>query len=101
MAEITITKEDLDTRHGRYVARIEGIDSEAELVFTRRGPEKISADHTGAPVQMRGTGAAKALVEYMIADARANGFRIIPICPFVKAQYAKHPEWSDVFASVD
>ncbi len=45
---------------------------------------------------MRGTGAAAALVDFMIADARRSGFRIIPICPYVRAQYKRHPEWQDV-----
>ena len=47
-------------------------------------------------VSMRGTGAAIALVEHMIADARAYGFKIIPVCADVAAQYGKHPEWRDV-----
>ena len=86
----------IDGRAGRYVARIDGVEGEAELVFTVRGPTLISADHTEAPTSMRETGAAMALVEHMIADARANGFKIIPICPYVAAQYGKHPEWRDV-----
>jgi predicted GNAT family acetyltransferase len=45
---------------------------------------------------MRGTGVALALVEHMTADARASQFKIIPICPYVRAQYKKHPEWHDV-----
>ncbi len=85
-------------RRGRYAARVDGYEGEAELVFTRRGPSLISADHTGAPDSLRGTGAAMALVERMIADARAEGFKIIPICPYVLAQSRKHPEWSDVLA---
>ena len=92
---IAITKED-DGRHGRYVARVDGIDAEAELAFTHRGPELISTDHTGSPDALRGTGAASALVDYLIADARSLHFRIIPICPYVRARYAKHPEWQDV-----
>ena len=40
--------------------------------------------------------AAAALVDYMIDDARRSGFRIIPICPYVRARYEKHPEWADV-----
>lgn len=95
MADIRIAIED-DGRHGRYIAQIDGIASEAELTFTHRGPDLISADHTGAPDAMRGTGAARALVDYLIADARARGFRIIPLCPYVRAQYEKHPEWQDV-----
>ena len=37
-----------------------------------------------------------ALVERLVADARAEGFRIVPLCPFVKAQYQRNPDWSDV-----
>lgn len=32
----------------------------------------------------------------MIAYAREHGFKIIPICPYVKGQYRKHPDWRDV-----
>lgn len=96
--DIRIAREE-DAAGGRYVARIAGIDGEGEITFTRRGERLISADHTGAPDTMKGTGVAMALVEFMIADARANGFKIIPICPYVKAQYRKHPEWADVFTT--
>ncbi|WP_338465548.1 GNAT family N-acetyltransferase [Novosphingobium sp. ZN18A2] len=95
MGEITIERQD-GPRHGRYVARISGIGEEAELTYTHRGPDLISADHTGAPDALRGTGVAAALVERLVADARSDGFRIIPICPYVQARYAKHPEWRDV-----
>lgn len=90
---ITISKESL-----RYVGRLAGIDGEAEITCTIKGPHLISADHTIAPDSMKGTGAAFALVEYMIADARREGFKIVPVCPYVQAQYRKHPEWADVMA---
>ncbi|MGI9375663.1 MAG: GNAT family N-acetyltransferase [Tsuneonella suprasediminis] len=95
MPDIRIATED-DGRHGRYIAHVDNIPDEAELTFTHRGPDLISADHTGAPDALRGTGAARALVDYLIADARARGFRIIPLCPYVRAQYQKHPDWQDV-----
>lgn len=97
MSNIAITKEQTATG-GRYVARIDGVAGEGQLVFSTRSATLISADHTEAPDTMRGTGAALALVEHMIADARANGFRIIPRCPYVKAQWKRHPEWDDVMA---
>lgn len=96
MSEPIITRED-GPRRGRYVARLPGIDAEAELTFTHRGPDLISADHTGAPDALRGTGVAAALVDQLVADARQRHFRVIPICPYVRARYAKHPEWRDVF----
>ncbi len=98
MADIIISKED-GPRYGRYIARIDGIDAEGEIVFTHRGPGVISADHTGVPEEMNGMGVAKALLNHMLDDARDAGFRIIPLCPFVWAQYARHPEWAELFTT--
>ena len=81
MTSATSIEKRVAGRKGRYVARINGVDGEAELRFTVRGPSLISADHTEAPVSMRGTGVAMALVEHMIGDAGAEGFKIIPISP--------------------
>ena len=83
---------------GRYVARIDGAEAEATLACTVRSAGLVSADHTEAPESLRGTGAALALVERMVADARATGFRIVPLCPYVLAQSKRRPDWSDVIA---
>lgn len=93
MAEIGIKKFDGPNR-GRYVAIVDGV--EAELTYSRMSPHAIIADHTGVPETLKGKGVGKALVEYLIADARATKTKIVPLCPFVKAQYQRHPEWSDV-----
>lgn len=81
---------------GRYVIRKDG--KEAELTYSVTSPTLVIADHTGVPDSFRGTGAGLALVEALVADARAKGFRIMPLCPFVNAQRKKHPEWADAFA---
>ena len=88
-----------DKRHGRYVARIDGVEGEGEITITRRGPHLISADHTGVPESMAGMGVAGKLLAFMLDDARANDFKIIPLCPYVRAQYAHHPEWADLFTT--
>ena len=91
----TITREHGATK-GRYVIRLG--DDEAELTYSVTTPSLFIADHTGVPDAFRGTGAGLALVTRMVEDARAEGFRIMPLCPFVNAQRKKHPEWADVFA---
>ena len=97
MTDVIVSREDGEGRKGRYVARVEGIDAEGEITITRRGPHLVSADHTGVPDAMAGLGVGRALIDFMLDDARANGFRIIPICPYVRAQYARHPEWAPLF----
>jgi uncharacterized protein len=98
MPDIAITREFATPDKGRYVGLIDGVDGEAELTFVRTSPTVINADHTFAPDTMRGTGIAKAMVERLISDARADGVKVVPTCSYVKAQFARHPDWSDVLA---
>jgi predicted GNAT family acetyltransferase len=93
---ISITHSESETK-GRYEARVEGKHGSGELTYSRLSPTKVIADHTGVDASLRGTGVGIALVERMVADARREGFMIVPLCPFVLAQYRRHPEWSDVF----
>jgi predicted GNAT family acetyltransferase len=95
VTEINIGKED-DGLRGRYVARVPGQAAEAELTFTHVGAGLIGADHTEAPESLKGTGAAAALVDALIADAHKLGFRIVPNCSYVRSRYEKSPEWQDV-----
>ncbi|MEX0733499.1 MAG: GNAT family N-acetyltransferase [Steroidobacteraceae bacterium] len=97
MANITITRE-LGADRDRYIGTVEGVAGEAELTYSHAEPARVVADHTFTPDKMRGQGVATALVERLVADARREGFRIVPLCPFVKAQFDRHPEWSDLRA---
>ena len=92
--DLSVTREHGATK-GRFVIRKDG--EEAELTYSVTTPTLIIADHTGVPDSFRGTGAGRALVEALVAAARAEGFRIVPLCPFVNATRLKHPEWADVF----
>lgn len=82
---------------GRYViSRPEG---EAELTFSILSPGLVIADHTAVPRALEGQGLARLLVARIVADAQADGFRIVPLCPYVNAQRARHPEWAELFAA--
>jgi hypothetical protein len=81
---------------GRYVIRRDG--EEAELTYSITSPTLVIADHTGVPDSFRGSGAGLALVTRLVADARAEGFKVMPLCPFVNGQRKRHPEWADAFA---
>ena len=95
--EIRVTHEDYGSS-GRYGATMPGREGEAELTWHTGGPGIIVADHTYAPVSMRGTGVALALVQRLIADARERNLLIVPTCSYVHAQFDRHPDWSDLRA---
>lgn len=94
-----MSKIDIHREHGpqggRYVFNTD--KGEAELTYTCVRPDLVRADHTGVPDALRGRGLAALLVERLVEDARAEGFRIRPACSYVEAQRRRHPEWSDVF----
>ncbi|MCV3272864.1 GNAT family N-acetyltransferase [Roseobacter sinensis] len=94
MSEPEITRA-VDGTKGRYVLVQDG--HEADLTYSILSRQTIIADHTGVPDALRGSGAGLALVTRLVADARAEGFKIVPLCPFVNAQRRKHPDWADVF----
>jgi len=96
MNEAKIVREDNPTK-GRYVARVDGVDAEAELTYSRAGPNLIIADHTEVPDVFRGKGLGRLLATRMVEDARRDGVKVYVLCPFVDAERKKHPEWADVF----
>jgi hypothetical protein len=92
---ITITRQE-ESGKGRYEARVAGFEEPGEMTYRRVSPELIIVDHTLAPDSLRGKGVGMALANRVIADARAEGFKIVPLCRYLAAQAERHPEWSDV-----
>lgn len=80
--------------HGRYSVTVDG--HEAEMTYSRTSPKLIIVDHTGVPDALRGRGIGQALALHAVGQARAGGWKIMPLCPFFRAQAMRHPEWGDV-----
>lgn len=96
MSDVIITRTEGPTK-GRYAAKVEGVVEEGELTYSRANDHLIIADHTSVPDALRGKGIALALATRLVEDARLEGVKIIPLCPYVNAERRKHPDWSDVF----
>ncbi|WEX10050.1 GNAT family N-acetyltransferase [Chelativorans sp. AA-79] len=96
MSAIEIARQDFGNK-GRYVHAADR--DEAEMTFVRIGASQIIIDHTEVPSRFRGQGVGEALVSHAVEDARENGWKVGPLCPFAAAQFRRHPEWSDVLAT--
>ena len=83
---------------GRYVARVEGENALGFLEWEPHGEGVRVATHTVVPPAIGGRGIAGLLVERLIADAREQGFRIVPQCSYVAKKFADNPEWADLRA---
>jgi predicted GNAT family acetyltransferase len=54
--------------------------------------------HTEVNAEYEGKNFAKLLLNQLVSYARDNKLRIVPLCPYVHAQFKRHPEeYADVW----
>ena len=54
--------------------------------------------HTQVSEKLRGLGIATKLLSKMVDYARTNKLKVVPLCPYVLAQFKRHPEqYTDIW----
>ena len=94
MSDLPAIRHEEQGSKGRWFMEVEG--EQPEMTYTRSGEATIIIDHTGVPDAYRGKGYGEALVGRGVAHAREQGWKVIPLCPFAKAQIMRHKEMQDV-----
>ncbi|MCZ0733750.1 GNAT family N-acetyltransferase [Phreatobacter sp. AB_2022a] len=61
-------------------------------------PGVITFVHTVVPEALGGRGVGSALARGALDDARAQGLKVVPQCPFIAGYIKKHPEYADLVA---
>ena len=74
---------------------IENAEGVAVLKY-HLGNHHITLVHTEVAPELAGKGYAGMLVQTALEFARAKNLRVIPLCPFVRAYIARHPEYADL-----
>jgi uncharacterized protein len=76
------------------------LDAEGHVAFSnyRREGNILTVLHTEVPAALNGRGIGSALARGLLDIARAQGLKIRPLCPFVAAYIARHPEYADLLA---
>ena len=70
-------------------------DEVAFAEYKKRGDVMIFV-HTEVPSSLERRGLGGLLAQRGLDDARANGMRVLPRCPFVTSYIARHPEYRDL-----
>ncbi|WP_298208301.1 GNAT family N-acetyltransferase [Acidovorax sp.] len=68
----------------------------AEMTYSRTNATMIIVDHTDVDASLSGQGVGRALLNALVEWARATGTKVLPLCPFAKAQFDKTPAIRDV-----
>lgn len=67
-----------------------------EMTWSNAGDDIMIIDHTYVSPVYRGQHLAEKLVEKGVEKARLENKKIIPLCPFAKAEFDKNPDYGDV-----
>jgi len=58
----------------------------------------LTVYHTEVDEAFSGQGLAKNLLDEMVAYVRKNDLKVIPLCPYVFAQFKRHPDtYADIW----
>lgn len=94
-AEVTVAQ---DAAEHRYTISVEGQVAGFTEFADRESGDAIQRVfyHTEVDEAFGGRGLATILVTEALNDVRAQGKRIVGVCPMVAAFLKKHPEYSDI-----
>lgn len=68
-----------------------------EMTFVNSNGKFYIIDHTGVSDEARGLGVGKQMVQAFVEHARLNNMKVLPLCPFAKAEFEKNREaYADV-----
>lgn len=70
-----------------------GTGAETAVLQYRSAPGQITFLHTDVPKALRGKGVGQRLAHAGLEHAKAEGLRVVVICPFVRSYVEKHPEY--------
>ena len=86
-----------DGRKGQFFIESDG-SVVAEMTYVLAGPHKIIIDHTVVDKSSQGKNLGKQLVNRAVLFAREKFLKILPLCPFAAAIFAKTPDYEDVLS---
>jgi predicted GNAT family acetyltransferase len=91
--------EDVEVRDNPAAHRFElrvGSALAGVLRYRVTGAEQRALDHTEVEPQFEGQGLARRLVGEVLDTARADGWSVLPYCPFVRSYLDKHPVYAEL-----
>lgn len=83
----------LNIEQGRFETVVEGQLCVLEFVLDGK---VISMNHVGVPESVGGRGIAGVLTRHVLDHSRAEGWQVVPNCPYVKNWIERHPEYQEL-----
>lgn len=68
----------------------------AKMTYSIATPNLVIIDHTEVDDEYKGQGMGRKLLDALVAKARKEGFKILPLCPYAKSEFVKDESIGDV-----
>jgi predicted GNAT family acetyltransferase len=79
----------------RYVV-MDGNTEAGFVEYIRTHGDLIVFTHTEVTPEYEGRGIGSALAKHVLDMARDEGFKVLPICPFIAEWITRHPEYKAI-----
>ncbi|RME99249.1 MAG: N-acetyltransferase [Bacteroidetes bacterium] len=80
---------------GRAYLEIDG-QTRAEMTYSLAGSKLLIIDHTEVDESLQGQGVGRKLLDKVIELVRERKLKVLPLCPYAKAQFEKDENIQDV-----
>lgn len=85
------------TTRGDFFVQDEQDRKIAVMTYVMVNDNTMLIEHTIVDEQLSGQGIGRKLVDAGVQFARAEGYKIIPQCPYANSVFKKTPEYADVW----
>jgi len=82
-----------DSAQSRFTATVDGVLGVLDYQLHNGA---MAIVHTGVPSQVGGRGIAADLTKVALDTARANGWKVRPLCSYAAVYVRRHPEYNDL-----
>jgi predicted GNAT family acetyltransferase len=72
------------------------VDGQVAVMTYNLNPPQLMITETLVPEALEGRGLASRLAAAVVADVRARGLVLLPVCPYLAGWLQKHPEHADI-----
>lgn len=74
------------------------LENQLSVIDYELDGNNLTLPHVGVPQPLEGRGIAGELTRSALDWARAEKYRVIPVCPYVQAWLKRHPEYQDLIS---
>ncbi|SRX54092.1 GNAT family N-acetyltransferase [Aequorivita sp. CIP111184] len=75
------------------------VEGKVAIIAYEKDGNTLKLIHTEVPESLEGKGIASQMLKKVLTTISDSGYKVDPVCPFVKSYIEKHSEWQSLLKS--